>query len=359
MHTELSKSEYKINHLKIDRRKLILDFILSNHGCSNKDIQDGLSSGLTITVISRIINDLIRDGIIQNKGGKNLNILIPVEDNEISFTEKWLLDFKQKYFILIAKVLESPSIKRTIKSISAATEEPTLDEKLITGKTLGVIYSEFKKSNEIYSMIEHLQSKILYNSDITSNEDFNNRNLGVVERTMSKSQMRKMEEASKKLVLDIEKYRDLRSEYSRRLKNSSYLALTSLPIFLFVFLSHYIILRSMFVWPKRLVSNKLIFELTELTNKILQEIKNSSIDFLARTKNNRMISEIENLMNDISLSDQDYFFRKIYCDLSILRMKKVAVDIIKSLNKFEGKDIGYDYEESIDKIYKMAKSISN
>jgi hypothetical protein len=115
----------------------------------------------------------------------------------------------------------------------------------------------------------------------------------------------------------------------------------------------------MFVWPKRVVSNKLIFELTELTNKILQEIKNSSIDFLARTKNNRMISEIENLMNDISLSDQDYFFRKIYCDLSILRMKKVAVDIIKSLNKFEGKDIGYDYEENIDEIYKMAKSISN
>ena len=240
MHTGLSKSEYKINHLKIDRRKLILDFILSNHGCSNKDIQDGLSSGLTITVISRIINDLIRDGIIQNKGGKNLNILIPVEDNEISFTEKWLLDFKQKYFILIAKVLESPSIKKTIKSISTDTEEPTLDEKLITGKTLGVIYSEFKKSNEIYSMIEHLQSKILYNSDITSNEDFNNRNLGVVERTMSKSQMRKMAEASKRLVQDIEKYRDLRSEYSRRLKNSSYLALTSLPIFLFVFLSHYI-----------------------------------------------------------------------------------------------------------------------
>jgi hypothetical protein len=224
MHTGLSKNEYKINHLKIDRRKLILDFILSNHGCSNKDILDGLSSSrLTITVISRIVNDLIKDGIIQNKGGKNLNILIPVEDNEISFTEKWLLDFKQKYFILIAKVLESPSIKRTIKSISAATEEPTLDEKLITGKTLGVIYSEFKKSNEIYSMIEHLQSKILHNSGIISNEDFNNRNLGVVERTMSKSQMRKMEEASKKLVLDIEKYRDLHSEYSRHLKNSSYL----------------------------------------------------------------------------------------------------------------------------------------
>ena len=70
----MGESEYEIDIIVINRKRMVLDYIISNHGCSNRDIVRGLSFNKNI--VSVIIQELINDGIIQNKKEKkNLNVL--------------------------------------------------------------------------------------------------------------------------------------------------------------------------------------------------------------------------------------------------------------------------------------------
>lgn len=387
----LSIDESQIDKRVIDRDKVILDFIIEHPGCSNANIKTGLNGQMGRTVISRHVKALLKEGLILNKSNaKNKNVLVSNKSNEISFVEEKLMVFKRQFDILLEKSLKYPQTKFAIDMIKKG--EISVNDSLSAGSILKKIYSQSKKSHEIYLKIDSLREEIIETSTSlkivkstgkgsnidklqyrgsTPGEILKNR-LNIIRESaldsknknnivkINGSHLKEISEHSKIVIYKIETLKKLQNQYSNAIKSSAYLILTYWPVFLYFFVSYYLTIRGLLVWPKKIVDKKMLFELNEFVYQNLEEIKNRLLGFLAETKSYRIKSEMELLMNSINFADKDYYFKKIINDYSILNMKEEVVRILDSLNQSGEGDNEYEYiEKYIESIYSDFKSILN
>lgn len=370
----MSESGYEIDLKEIDRKRMVLDYIINNQGCSNRDIISELS--FNKNVVSKIVNELIADGIIQNLGGrKKQNVLVPIDENEISFTEAVLLNFKQGYSVLLDEILNHTLVRSIIDSLSFDMSAKESDIMNRTAEIWKDQHSEYNQSKELYSKISEHIDRI---SDMLNfqGDNKNTSDLSVEENqlswtirndtnpqgnklnyNMSQSQIKMDVERNRLIVTEIDKIRELQILYSNQLQKCAYLVLTSWPIFLSLFLSLLISYRSLFIWPRKVLDKRIFFDLTEFTNRSLQDINRISYDFLSKTKNQRMKSEFDLLRDKFCLTEKHILYSKLYYDFSIMGLKQSAMNVLESLNRLDEKRIEYDLEVLLDSIYQNSKSV--
>ncbi len=373
----MGESEYEIDIIVINRKRMVLDYIVNNHGCSNRDIVRGLS--FNKNVVSVIIQELINDGIIQNKKGKkNLNVLVPVDNNEVSFVEQTLLNFKQSYVALLDGILNHSLVRRVIDSINFDIPVEELSEIAQTANILKIQYSKFNRSKDLYSKIRLHMDRINTVLETPRNESMKadsfkekNQPRSVISSDtnsttnnfnpkMSQSQMKNVEERSRLNIKEIDIITKLKIQYSHCLQRCAYIVLTSWPIILYLFLSLHLSYRSLFVWPEKIKDKKIFFELTEFTNRNLQDIREISIDFLSKCKNKRMKSEFDFLKDEVCLTEKKVVYSKVYHDFSFMGLRPLAINVLDSLNRLENNDSKYDFEDIyLESVYHESKSILN
>jgi len=371
------------------RRKRIIDFIIEHQGCTIADIERGLKGEIARTVIFRHIKELKNEEIILNiSGKKNRNTLVPNKDNEIWLTEERLLDFKKKYLNLLKKSFNHSQMSNVVNEIKSKSEK--MEDRLKIGEILGKIYSEFRYANETYSktrlLVKYTEKTFSESVNVNNTiQEFYSNNLleqrdsipsqilkeriakikssehnleeKMKDSKISKLEIQEIKKLSEKTISNINNIKNLQEQYSIHIENSGYLVLTSWPIFLFLFLEYIINLRSITVWPENIVDKKLLYELNEFVHNNIEEIKTKLIDFLSKSKNERVKSEMESIMSEINPIEKEEYFIKMFYDYSILNMKKEIIEILDSLNKIGKKNIEYNEQNDLNKIYDSSKML--
>ena len=339
------------------------------------------------TTVFGIVKELKEAGIILNTSKrKNRNSLVLIRRNEMGFIFEKLLEFKNNYFSLLECSLKSQNMKLVIKGLenSSSPRENMISQ----GKLIGNLHNKFNKANALYPNIEKLTEEIVQGFSIPLDNEIGNpytdlydsskfgstpyetlqeriRSLKSLDtklddvkiiRKTSKIKIEKLKEKHLKIFSSIDRVKELKKRYSSHIHNSAYLVLTSCPVFLFLILSYEIKIRSITLWPNTIVDQRLLYELNEFSEKILQEIKSALIEFLDKSKNKRMKSEFETLVYNTNFADKDFYLTRMYTDYSILNLKTEIGKVLSSLNKIELKKTPYDY---LDEKERLVKDIYN
>jgi hypothetical protein len=265
-----------------------------------------------------------------------------------------------------------------------------MEDRLKMGGIFGKIYSEFKYANETYSKIELLvkDTEKTFSESVNVNnriQEFYSNNLmeqrgstpsqilkeriakirssdhnleeKMKDSKISKSEIQEIKKLTEITILNINNIKKLQKQYSIHIENSGYLVLIFWPIFLFLFLEYIINLRSITKWPENIVDKKLLYELNEFVHNNIEEIKNKLIDFLSESKNERVKSDMDSIMSEINPIEKEEYFIKMFYDYSILNMKEEIIEILDSLNKIGKKNIEYNEQNYLNKIYDSSKML--
>jgi hypothetical protein len=370
----------------LDRRNDILYLIEKNYGIDTTCIATELKMGRP--TVSRYVNELLGDGLVLNLSQrKNRNKLVPNKNNEIVITRNLITAFKEKYYNLLDNSLKHPQLSNVIDNIKPESDK--WDDKMAYGEILDRIYSEFKKAEEIYSQktvlvketedaFSELANKKIFTEELkptTFLSDYDGLRLTPYEilqkkiadlkskpmvpktyaRLISESDILVIKNLAERIVLNTDKINRFLEQYSIHVANSGYLVLTYWPILLFFLFEYTINLKSIITWPDKIIDRELLTELNEFVYGQFKEMKDNLIDFLIKSKNERLKGDIESVIQNINPLDEEDYFIKMFYDYSMLRMKETIVDVIDCLMNIRQKDIQYDEQKMIDDIYESSK----
>jgi hypothetical protein len=221
-----------------------------------------------------------------------------------------------------------------------------------------VLYDEQAKSDSPFQLtykhnttqLEELEERI---KAIKSNS----KKKRIKKRAISQSELKRKRAISEKIIKEIDVVEKLNTQYIYTMNNCGYLVLTSWPVFLFLIIEYILNLRSILIWPEKIVNKELLLELNNFVHQNLDEIKSELINFLKLSKNIRLQSEMETILGIINSYSKEAYFTKIFYDYSILGLKNEIVSILDSVVKLEKKSVEYDFRNNLRFIGQYSKAI--
>ncbi len=332
----------------------VLKFIETNPYCKAEDIVEGIKDRVSRAVVFKILKELVSDNIIADvSDSRRDNKYILNENNEFNIVKRELSDFKKYYYVLLEKSLVHPQIVNALDKINHSL--PEIKNEPILLDTYAVALKEYVKAKETRSERKALINRL--NNPFFGNKakkigEFSSFEGDFAVIRVPKTQLQNGGKNARRNLSFIARINSLSSKYSSHIKKAGYAALTLLPIYLFIILVQFIILKSTSIWPSVINDRDSLFRLNRFVYEEIIEMNSELTKYLSKSNQNLQISKVVEL-NDYRISqDTDDLVREIYQVYSILNLKTEIKRVLKSFNTIRKKELDYNIEEKVIDIVK-------
>lgn len=326
----------------------VLEHIEKKPYCKAEDIVEGLQDKISRSVVFKILKELLSDKRIADvSDSRRENKFVLNKNNEFNIVKKEISDFKKNYYALLDKSLCHPHIVNVLNEIDHEFPKNNKSDTIpIAYKKTSDNFIKAKKINaKRKSLMRKLSNPVL--GDKIENIDKTAFSESIVALKIPKITIQKMEKLAERNLPLIKKINTLSIKYSIYLKRAGYVTLTILPIYLFIMLVQFVILKSTSLWPSIVKDKEVLFKLNRFVYEDMLEINSELTKYLSKSDKYLGISQVVEI-NGIGFSfDTDEYILDMYRDYSILGMEKEISDVLRSFNLMRKKNVEYDLEEKV------------
>lgn len=344
-----------------EKLKIVLEFIQKNQGCNTQQIVKGVNDNVSRVVVFKILDELLRDGIIIikefNRRDKNY---FPNENNEYVKIKKDIDEFKQKYYDLLKKLWESPTVSSLKKASDKNDFSLSKNEKLRILENLLILPYEYKIAEKIFDTIKlgihriEFDYSILYDS-IYNPDFYRDTNNGKLPN-LSHSKQR-----AKQILKTSSQVSKVMDQYYILVKRSGYGRIYLWTIYIYLLFTHFFNLRCIGVWPSVIQDKKILNDLNKLVYEEILEINNKIYSFFSNAGGLMLdVNEVIKNFNSQLMLVQKEVIMQMICDYKSLNLGKEIEDIVKLLNQVSFNEKNFmPVEFFLEKINEFCKEVLN
>ncbi len=317
-----------------EKLKIVFEFIQKNQGCNTQQIVEGVNDSVSRMVVFKILDELLKDGLIIfkefNRRDKNY---FSNENNEYVKIKNDIDEFKQKYYDLLEKLLESPTVSSLKKASDKNDFSLNKNEKLRILENLRTLPYEYKIAERIFDTIRlgirriEFDYSILYDS-IYNPDFYKDINNG------KPSTLNDSEQLAKQILKTSSQVSKVLDKYYILVKRSGYGRIHLWTVYIYLLFTHFFNLRCIGVWPAIIQDKKILNDLNKLVYEEILEINNKIFTFFSNAGGLMLdINEVIKNFNSPLLFIQKEVIMQMICDYKSLNLGKEIEEIVKLLNQ--------------------------